>query len=129
MIKLRPHHLLCTRAFRGKGYNDEFVLNMTTICNKLHSEAMFSLVESNDDICRACPHMIQDQSCKNENQVQKLDKSVMHILKLEPGNYSVHKINQLIKHTICRDSFDNICKDCSWYKYDICFMAIQESLQ
>ncbi|MDD7224175.1 MAG: DUF1284 domain-containing protein, partial [Lachnospiraceae bacterium] len=31
MITLRPHHLLCTQGYSGKGYSDDFVENMDKI--------------------------------------------------------------------------------------------------
>ena len=31
MIHLRPHHLLCLQAFRGKGYSESFVKKMTEV--------------------------------------------------------------------------------------------------
>lgn len=35
LIHLRPHHLLCLQAFRGKGYSEDFVKKMTEVLNKL----------------------------------------------------------------------------------------------
>ena len=30
-IKLRPHHLLCTQGYSGKGYSEEFVEHMNEV--------------------------------------------------------------------------------------------------
>ena len=38
MIKLRPHHLLCTQGYSGKGYSREFVENMTEIVKSIKNE-------------------------------------------------------------------------------------------
>ena len=35
MIHLRPHHLLCLQAFRGKGYSESFVKKMTEVHARL----------------------------------------------------------------------------------------------
>ena len=35
MIKLRPHHLLCTQGYSGKVYSREFVENMTEIVKSI----------------------------------------------------------------------------------------------
>jgi len=36
-IKLRPHHLLCTKGYGGMGYSEGFVENMTAITTHLCS--------------------------------------------------------------------------------------------
>lgn len=52
MIKLRPHHLLCTQGYSGKGYSKEFVENMTGIVELIKKEnAQVQLIFSEDDIC------------------------------------------------------------------------------
>lgn len=37
MIKLRPHHLLCTQGYSGNGYSDNFVKNMDYITEMLRN--------------------------------------------------------------------------------------------
>lgn len=52
MIKLRPHHLLCTQGYSGKGYSREFVENMTEIVKSIKNEKVqVQLIFSEDDIC------------------------------------------------------------------------------
>ena len=45
MIKLRPHHLLCTQGYSGKGYSREFVENMTEIVKSIKNEKSTSTVD------------------------------------------------------------------------------------
>lgn len=35
MIRLRPHHLLCTQGYSGKGYSTDFVDNMNAVVHRL----------------------------------------------------------------------------------------------
>ena len=35
MIKIRPHHLLCMRAYIGNGYSEEFKIEMEKVINML----------------------------------------------------------------------------------------------
>lgn len=35
VITLRPHHLLCTQAYSGKGYDEAFVRNMDRVTESL----------------------------------------------------------------------------------------------
>lgn len=52
MIKLRPHHLLCTQGYSGKGYSKEFVENITEIVELIKKEnAQVQLIFLEDDIC------------------------------------------------------------------------------
>ena len=37
-IKLRPHHLLCTQGYSGKGYSEEFVEHMNEVVAMLRRE-------------------------------------------------------------------------------------------
>lgn len=45
MIKLRPHHLLCTQGYSGKGYSREFVENMTEIVKSIKNKKSTSTVD------------------------------------------------------------------------------------
>ena len=33
-IVLRPHHLLCTQGYSGKGYDNDFVAHMTDVVHQ-----------------------------------------------------------------------------------------------
>ena len=52
---IRPHHGLCLAFFRGKGYSEEFVENMTRMQKALEANAAVCLTEKTDGICAACP--------------------------------------------------------------------------
>ena len=58
MIHLRPHHLLCLQAFRGKGYSESFVKKMTEVHAMLRENPKLEirLAEGADDLCAACPN-------------------------------------------------------------------------
>ncbi|WP_328223074.1 DUF1284 domain-containing protein [Faecalicatena contorta] len=57
-ITLRPHHLLCTQSYSGKGYDDTFVENMNRITQKLRTEEQtpVDIVFSTDSLCLCCPN-------------------------------------------------------------------------
>ncbi|MFR5445010.1 MAG: DUF1284 domain-containing protein, partial [Butyricicoccus sp.] len=58
MIRLRPHHLLCTQGYSGKGYSTEFVQNMSAIVHSLRNVpgTRIRLVFGSDSLCAHCPH-------------------------------------------------------------------------
>ena len=54
-LSLRPHHLLCTRAFKGNGYSPVFVENMQRVIDLLKNGCYITLVTGVDAICDPCP--------------------------------------------------------------------------
>lgn len=58
-MKLRPHHLLCTQTFTGKGYSADFVENMQAITAFLRRgpDAAIELTFGADCLCAKCPKM------------------------------------------------------------------------
>ena len=56
LIHLRPHHLLCLQAFRGKGYSAAFVKKMTEVHGMLRENPACRIVltEGADDLVRSC---------------------------------------------------------------------------
>ena len=38
-LRIRPHHLVCVCFFRGKGYSEEFVANMTETVGRLKASS------------------------------------------------------------------------------------------
>lgn len=51
-VELRAHHLLCTLAYVGKGYDAHFVANFDRLMHRLSGGEDILLVEGPDDICR-----------------------------------------------------------------------------
>jgi len=121
-MKLRPHHLLCTQGFSGRGYNDDFVENMTAITTLLRSDAdvVVEIVFSTDDICSKCPRMIGDDLCKSNDKVKLIDNKVVACFGIEEKSYIykdiVHEINARMTSEIMND----VCGDCEWYPISAC---------
>jgi len=121
-MKLRPHHLLCTQGYSGKGYNDEFVENMTTLTNLLRSEEDIAvdLVFSTDDICAKCPLMLDEDLCEDQQKVKRLDKKVVDYFGLEEKSYIYQEITHEINDKMTEEMMDDICSECSWYSMSAC---------
>ena len=121
-MKLRPHHLLCTQGYSGKGYNDEFVENMTAITDLLRgSEAItVELVFSTDDICAKCPLMVKADLCEDNEKVKRLDKKVVDYFGLEEKSYIYQDIIREINAKMTASLMDDICSECSWYSVSAC---------
>ena len=57
VMVMRPHHLLCTQGYSGKGYSPEFVRNMDSWVEKLRNREGFRvrITFSTDSLCSCCP--------------------------------------------------------------------------
>lgn len=119
-MKLRPHHLLCIRFYKGHGYSEEFNRNMKEILTRLFAGEAFTVTSGLDDLCSACPNRIQDENgkwiCNAEEKVSRYDRKTHALLSLEEGKpYGYSEINKL-SDTLIFDcgKFDDICADCEW---------------
>ena len=84
-MKLRPHHLMCTQSYAGKGYDEDFVKVMDKITYELRNnkEYLINIVFSTDDICVACPNMLDINLCKTNEKVNNIDSKVIKYFNLE----------------------------------------------
>ena len=121
-MKLRPHHLLCTQGYSGKGYNDSFVQNMTTITDYLRSEenAVVDITFSTDDICTGCPNMLGTDLCKDNEKVKTFDRKVIDYFGIEEKRYNYKDIISKINAQMTEMIMDDICSACSWYPISAC---------
>lgn len=127
IIRLRPHHILCIHAFRGMGYSDSFVLNMTRIKEEVMSGTPFKIVFSDDDICLECPNLLNSRKCKSEENVLRIDRNVISTLSLVEREYSYNEIRELVL-SLTEESHRFICSSCSWFRSGKCFEQISKIL-
>lgn len=129
IINLRPHHLLCTRAFKGKGYSAAFVENMQCVINRLRLGCDIILVEGIDDICTPCPERIENR-CRSEAKVTAFDKAVLSRFRLKIKTaYSYAEIERMLNAELTEPVYDCICRNCEWKQTGICCYAdVQRSL-
>lgn len=115
MLKIRAHHLLCTRNFVGEGYSDDFSINMLEIIKKLENDPQVKLIQELDDICKYCPENL-GQKCESDEKVKSYDEKVLKILGLSKDEiYSWFDINKLAYDIIfSKDRREEICRDCQW---------------
>ena len=121
-MKLRPHHLLCTQGYSGKGYNNDFVKNMTAITTRLRNETntVINIVFSTDDICNKCPSMLGVNLCKDNDEIRQRDKKIADCFDIEEKEYIYQKLIADIDSKITEEIMDDFCSDCSWYPVSAC---------
>lgn len=117
MNKIRYHHLLCINYFKGYGYSDEFIKNMYEIISNLKKENKLELTTSSDDICKACPNLING-ICKDKEKTDRYDLNVKN--KLIHSNIDLSSYDELNNYIVTNilPTRESICGDCQWK--DLC---------
>lgn len=122
MLKIRPHHILCMKAYIGKGYSQNFNENMEKIINTLKEnvnqqvEVVFGL----DDVCSKCPNNMGNGLCKSQDKVESIDLKVSKHFKIKKGKYMYKDLQYKVYSNINEDKFMDICKSCEWYYITNC---------
>ena len=122
MITLRPHHLLCTQGYSGKGYSDGFVENMDKIVDYLRNneDAKIMLKFGDDDLCSRCPNMDDKKLCRTEEKVRRFDEKTVKYFNLCEKEYNYRQITEYIDENMSEEMLKDICDGCSWYAISRC---------
>jgi len=118
-IKLRGHHLICLHFFTGEGYNPEFIENLQKILIKAQSGEEVEVCSGVDDVCTMCP-FVKERRCNYdkhaENEIQKMDRSAMKLLRIEPGMKVLwFDMRERLKGML-RTWMTDYCRNCNWRK-------------
>lgn len=118
---LRPHHLLCTQAYEGKGYNDDFIKSMDEKVKILRevSNCEIELKIDLDNLCSHCPSN-KGLVCESEEKVKLMDYKVCKYFNLTEETYVYKEVIEKIKSKITKEILQDICETCEWYSYGIC---------
>lgn len=129
-MKLRPHHLICTLGYEGKGYSDSFVrhMNKITECLRTEDELSIEVVNSTDDICARCPHMLDIDYCEKNEAVKSHDEKVSQALCLEERKYTYQELLSIIRIKVTPEILSQLCGDCMWLPLTSCRQLITDFL-
>ncbi len=127
-MKLRGHHLLCTLAYKGLGYSEEFTKNMDKIVHELKNEDVtIELINKVDDVCEKCPSKINNE-CEVESKVVNMDNKTIEALQLKKDTYTYKEIKCNIQKNITEEIIDCICGKCEWYSTANCKEIIMNKI-
>jgi hypothetical protein len=132
-VALRAHHLLCLHGFRGMGYDEHFVENMTLICRRVKSQANLEILVTDeaDDICASCPRR-RETGCERDlpgakGSARDLDHRVMKRLGIDSGQaFSRDEILSLVLEKISPDDLIVICEGCEWLPFEYCVEGLKQ---
>ena len=98
MIKIRPHHLLCMRAYIGNGYSEEFKIEMEKVIKelKVYNEFLKSdnlnndikkvnIVFNTDSLCEKCPNKLCENKCASQEKVSLIDEKMIKYFSIKEG--------------------------------------------
>ncbi len=126
MIRLKPHHILCSLCFQGKGYSPEFVENFMELVENLGKNPDVQITFQADNICMPCPHRVK-QSCEKQADITQLDQAHANLLGLKDGEVlSWSECVSKAKDKITLKKFHTICEGCGWKKLGICEKVVKE---
>ena len=118
-MKIRAHHLLCVNFFHGLGYNEKFIENLKKIVEKLrlNPKLEVEVVGECDDICAACPYMV-DGLCKaeedSEEEVKRMDVLVAKRLGIRFGEKLEAEKVLAVWEKFSPEDLKEICRTCDW---------------
>lgn len=121
MLKIRPHHILCMKAYIGKGYSEEFNINIKRVINELKDDSKeVEVVFGLDDICSKCPYNIEGKICKSEEKVNTMDSKIREYFSINSGVYTYKNLKEIVYSRISENEFNDICGNCQWYHVTNC---------
>ena len=116
MIYLRPHHLLCTQGYSGKGYSEGFVSHMNEVVDELRNRpgTKITLTFSTDTLCSCCPHKEGEDLCDTQEKVKRFDQKVVDYFGLEEKEYSYQELIREIDKKMTEEMLADICEGCGF---------------
>ena len=114
---LRPHHALCAGFFRGKGYSEAFVENMSAVIGMLRgSDPLLTPRCAADPICGYCPHNCGGV-CDHADKVEAYDAAVLSLLGLREGTeVRWSELTARVRQRILKPGrLKEVCGGCQWY--------------
>ncbi|NOZ02297.1 MAG: DUF1284 domain-containing protein [Deltaproteobacteria bacterium] len=89
-MRLRPHHLFCVQGYKGTDTEDDYLVNLRWIADRVWQEPYtpVEVVDGPDDVCAMCPHL-KDGLClwkeAGEDVVRAHDAALFSALGLADG--------------------------------------------
>jgi len=129
LIRLRGHHILCLLGFRGLGYSQAFVENLGRVQERaFSSDCTVEVIVSPDDICAACPRLLDAANPCDESRICKKDLSVLRLLSLTPGKtLPAVELYARVRKSIAPEFLQEICSNCRWLDLGYCREGLQRN--
>lgn len=130
MYKLRGHHLFCLLGYRGMGYSQEYVENMTLLHQTFRNNpnTKIQLVKEPDHLCEKYPNSGK-YHCQDDS-IYERDAVILEKLGLEIGQTLLwQEIESLIQMHVHPSDIQVVCESCSWRTYGVCEEGIRDIIE
>ena len=118
-MRFRAHHLICIRAFEGKGYSKEFIENMANTLKKIKEENPIIYITHGPDVfCEKCPH--NDHGCTKHGNISEFNirsKDERFLKEIGIPLETKGRAKDIIEKAygkIGAQEIKKLCKTCSW---------------
>ncbi len=124
-VLLRGHHFLCILTYRGKGYSDAFVDNMSTKVAAIRAGHPVRLTSGPDDICNGLTETcLQDvqHDCRAADTL-RLDhlavEAVSRVLERDLGKAAPLTLEEVktLRSAFASGTIRTACQNCSWKEF------------
>ncbi|THE14156.1 DUF1284 domain-containing protein [Bacillus timonensis] len=129
MYKLRGHHLFCLLGYRGMGYSQEYVENMTIVHQTLRKnpKTLVQIVKGTDHLCEKYPNNGK-YHCE-DNSIYERDVQILEKMGLRIGQIlRWEDVEARIQRDVVPSDIQTVCESCSWRSYGVCEEGVQEIL-
>lgn len=130
-IRYRPHHLLCSLGFQGKGYSPAFTANMGRIVDgRLRAAGgeavVIEIARQADDLCAPCPRR-RGRLCAAQARVAALDARHARALGLVAGlRITWGAARARMRRRLPPGALARLCAGCAWLGLGVCEAALAE---
>lgn len=127
MYKLRGHHLFCLLGYRGMGYSQDYVENMTKLHQTLRDQpnTWIQLVKGPDQLCEKYPNS-GTYHCQDDH-IYERDAAILEKMGLKIGQITQwREIEARVRMHVKPTDIQIVCETCSWRTYGVCEEGIQE---
>lgn len=127
MYKLRGHHLFCLLGYRGMGYSEEYVKNMTALHQTLRNnpQTYIQIVKAPDYLCEKYPNSGK-YHCQDAH-IYERDEAILMKIGIQSGQIlQWSDIETAIRNHAVPADIQVVCETCSWRSYGVCEEGIQE---
>ncbi len=113
-IHLRPHHGICLLNFIGKGYSDDFSLNMSRMQQLLMEdpETRITITKGADDLCQRCPNR-RGSACTSLHP-PLFDENVLRLTGLSYGQNVTWGAFSALTSPLSLFHLEETCPNCEW---------------
>jgi len=130
-LPLRAHNLLCLLGYRGEGYSEAFVAQMTDVHQTLVAApaTLVRVLATPDVLCATCPHLRGGCTLggpAHEAHMRAQDLDVLRRLDLEEGQVVPWRdVLARVAQRVRGADLPTICTTCQWLGLGWCADGVE----